>query len=175
MVYTEEERHQRIIESKRRYYQRNKEIIKYKNNEYYKNNKVHLDEYRRQWQKDNRINRILSCKKYYLKNREKELQRRKDYNQTPIGKISSLNNSMKRRLLYKDTDITLEWLLTLKQTTIHCSICNIELSDKGTEYNGKQLDHIIPLSVGGLHMKNNVRFICKTCNLRRPKDGRDLE
>lgn len=35
-------------------------------------------------------------------------------------------------------------------------------------------DHIHPLNMGGKHTASNVRIICATCNLRRPKDGRDV-
>ena len=37
----------------------------------------------------------------------------------------------------------------------------------------RQLDHIIPLNIGGLNIKNNVRYICGKCNNHRPKDGSD--
>jgi hypothetical protein len=40
--------------------------------------------------------------------------------------------------------------------------------------NSKQLDHIIPIVLGGTHTIGNVRIICRTCNLSRPKDGSDL-
>jgi hypothetical protein len=38
----------------------------------------------------------------------------------------------------------------------------------------KQLDHIVPLCVGGSHTRGNVRVICASCNQRRPTDGSDL-
>lgn len=27
---------------------------------------------------------------------------------------------------------------------------------------------------GGLHIMKNVRYICRRCNLKRPKDGSDI-
>jgi hypothetical protein len=34
---------------------------------------------------------------------------------------------------------------------------------------------MVPLGVGGTHTIGNVRIICRTCNLRRPKDGSDFD
>lgn len=39
---------------------------------------------------------------------------------------------------------------------------------------GMQIDHIIPLNIGGTDIRENVRVICRTCNLTRPKDGSDV-
>jgi 5-methylcytosine-specific restriction endonuclease McrA len=47
------------------------------------------------------------------------------------------------------------------------------MSDKPQLPNSKELDHIVPLGVGGTHTVGNVRIICRDCNLRRPKDGSD--
>lgn len=38
----------------------------------------------------------------------------------------------------------------------------------------KPLDHIKPLCIGGLHMKDNVRYVHGICNKRRPRDGSDI-
>jgi hypothetical protein len=35
----------------------------------------------------------------------------------------------------------------------------------------RHLDHILPLCVGGKHLKINVRYLCGLCNCRRPRDG----
>lgn len=61
-----------------------------------------------------------------------------------------------------------------KTETTHCELCGIELDSNGSKYpNGKQLDHITPLNVGGMHTKDNIRFICLKCNVSRPHDGSD--
>jgi hypothetical protein len=72
-----------------------------------------------------------------------------------------------RRATYKETDITVEWLSALRTSTTICILCDEELLRP-------HLDHIVPLGVGGRHIKDNVRFVCDKCNLRRPKDGSDL-
>jgi hypothetical protein len=51
--------------------------------------------------------------------------------------------------------------------------CGIELTDIPFLLNSKELDHIIPLNIGGTHTIGNVRIICRKCNSSRPKDGSD--
>lgn len=47
------------------------------------------------------------------------------------------------------------------------------MTSKPGRPNSKHLDHILPRNQGGTHTHGNVRIICFTCNVRRPKDGRD--
>lgn len=70
------------------------------------------------------------------------------------------------------TDITWEWLAELRFDTKICPLCSCIMVRNGREAHGKTLDHIVPINIGGLHTKDNVRFICKRCNLGRSKlDG----
>lgn len=54
-----------------------------------------------------------------------------------------------------------------------CPLCKVRLTAKPGLPNSKHLDHIIPIAAGGTHTHGNVRIICRTCNLGRPKDGSD--
>lgn len=54
-----------------------------------------------------------------------------------------------------------------------CPLCSVRLTGKPGLPHSKELDHIIPVSVGGTHTIGNVRIICRQCNQRRPKDGSD--
>lgn len=54
-----------------------------------------------------------------------------------------------------------------------CPLCKVRLIDAPYLPASKELDHIVPLNIGGTHTIGNVRIICRTCNLRRPKDGSD--
>lgn len=56
-----------------------------------------------------------------------------------------------------------------------CAICDCGLSTDLGKPNSKHLDHIVPINVGGLHVRENVRVVCRTCNLRRPLDGSDVQ
>jgi hypothetical protein len=54
-----------------------------------------------------------------------------------------------------------------------CPLCMCRMTDDCRTPTSKELDHIVPLNVGGTHTVANVRIICRLCNLRRPKDGSD--
>lgn len=62
----------------------------------------------------------------------------------------------------------------MKEAARRCPLCGVTMSGRQYEPSSKHLDHIIPISQGGAHTRANVRVICQTCNLSRPKDGRDL-
>lgn len=51
--------------------------------------------------------------------------------------------------------------------------CGVWMTSKPGLPNSKHLDHILPINQGGTHTHGNVRIICATCNVRRPKDGSD--
>lgn len=72
----------------------------------------------------------------------------------------------KRRLLestQSDGTITKESLSKLNKE--HCYICGGIL--RWDIPNSVHLDHITPLSKGGLHSINNVNWSCSTCNLSK--------
>lgn len=81
----------------------------------------------------------------------------------------------KRRTALRFTDITAEYERNLRANARTCPLCGIRMTAEPGRPNSKQLDHIIPIVVGGTHTMGNVRIICRTCNLTRPKDGSDLE
>jgi hypothetical protein len=61
----------------------------------------------------------------------------------------------------------------LRSKVKRCPLCRIRMVDEPYVPASKELDHMIPLNMGGTHTTGNVRIICRTCNIRRPKDGSD--
>lgn len=51
--------------------------------------------------------------------------------------------------------------------------CGVRMTDVPYLVNSKELDHIVPINVGGTYTIGNVRIICRQCNQQRPKDGSD--
>jgi len=118
------------------------------------------------WRKENEGHlRNYNKLKY---NKEKRRERRKN------NREGDLNYKHKRRAKEKETDITSTFLKQLKENTNTCIICNKLMNEISYNPLQKTLDHIITLHSGGTHTKNNVRFICRQCNLERPKDSRDI-
>lgn len=85
-----------------------------------------------------------------------------------------VNKNHRRRLQMADTDITPEFIRALRAGTTTCPLCAVELTDEPGRPNTRHLDHVVPLAIGGTHTRDNVRVICRTCNLKRPCDGSDL-
>jgi hypothetical protein len=115
---------------------------------------------------ENRERRLFMQREW--KNRRSPEQRLKD-------KLASDNKRFRRRLAMKSTDITSIWLKQLWESATHCVLCGKQMEDNGSYPNGKNLDHMLPLCVGGTHEMSNVRYICAKCNITRPKNGSDLK
>lgn len=128
----------------------------------------------KKWYLDNKDKKNIYRKEYYKQNTLEEKKLVKLYQQSPKGKAVRANYNHKRRIQCKITDITTDWLLEFKEKSIHCEICSCEMNDIRWHPQSKHLDHIIPLGKGGTHTMDNVRYICQTCNLSRPKNGSDL-
>lgn len=124
--------------------------------EYRKQNYQQILAYNKKWLEENaehnRAVRRSYCRKYY---------------KTEKGLAVKNNQQQRRRSQLKITDINSEWLLNLTKLTNDCPLCGIELAEKSHKYNSKHIDHIFPLSKGGMHIKDNVRIICQTCNVRK--------
>lgn len=156
------ENKERLKEMERKHCFKREEYYK----EYYKTEKG-KESKKRRWRRYEEKNKE-KIKKYYETNKEKIKARVTKYRKSEKGRMNALNAVHKRRQTTKLTDITTKYLTELKLNTTHCEVCRKKL-------NGKiHLDHIIPLNVGGLHVKSNIRYIHATCNLMRPKNGSDI-
>ena len=81
----------------------------------------------------------------------------KRYRKTPKGRQSNKNGKARRRQLERTGNLTLnEWKEILKKHNYCCAIC-------GTKEKIEQ-DHIMPLSKGGKHEKENIQPLCRSCN-----------
>lgn len=78
-----------------------------------------------------------------------------------------------RRSAERLTDITPRQDAELRRRARKCKLCGVYMTNKPKLPNSKELDHIVPVNVGGTHTHGNVRIICRLCNLKRPKDGSD--
>ncbi|MBK9404822.1 MAG: HNH endonuclease [Ignavibacteria bacterium] len=169
------------------YRQKNKDNMKEYMKEYRGKNKDKIKEYReknkdntKKYMEEYRQKNKDKAKEYHEKNKDKKREYMKEYSKNNKDKIKEkdkkyrianrhvkINSDHKRRLKMKFTDIDSKWLKQLYEDTIICEVCNRKMKDKS-------IDHILPLNVGGLHIKSNVRIICLKCNLQRPKNGSDI-
>jgi 5-methylcytosine-specific restriction endonuclease McrA len=121
--------------------------------------------YMREWRKRNPEKNRIYCRKYYVDNREKELLRKKE----DFLKFKSAGYSDKRRMYQRlncryrrlaakcESPLTQkEWMDILDAADYKCSECS------STE--DLTMDHLIPISKGGLHTKSNIGVKCRKCN-----------
>lgn len=131
-----------------------KQKISIDHQRWYNQNKNKVSQYYKQWCQNNK-ERIFA------------------YRHSSWGKAVIMRRNNKRRVICQNTDITIKWLIKLFENAIFCPLCDLKMVENGNLFNGKTLDHMVPINVGGLHMMNNVRVTCRRCNCKRPKDGSD--
>jgi hypothetical protein len=108
-------------------------------------------------------------------NREKVREANRRYAALHIEERREMYRRRRKQIRGTISDITADWLRELQSITPNCELCDAELLYDGTQHDHRKanLDHIIPLNIGGTHTRENVRYICYLCNLRRPKNGSD--
>lgn len=115
------------------------------------------------WRKINQEKVVKERKLYYEVNRQKAIADALAW-QREYPEANRLKCCKRRALKYANTPpeemlIYEEWMTILAEAAGHCSYCGRE--DKLT------LDHIVPLSRGGKHSKDNVVPACSHCNFSK--------
>jgi hypothetical protein len=85
-----------------------------------------------------------------------------------------LGTALRRKHLGQGADMTPTVDLALRRKVKRCPLCQCKLIDAPWQPRSKELDHIVPVCLGGTHTLGNVRIICRACNGSRPYDGSDL-
>jgi len=143
MPYKDKEKNK---ESKKKYYQENKETIK----EYRKEHK----QQQKEWREENKEH----IKEYRKEHKQQQKEWSKEYNQTDKGKkIRRIGNWKHRGLICEDYDKLYEYYIN----TNECDNCGIELIEGLCGANHKCMDHS--------HKTGLFRnILCNTCNTTRP-------
>ncbi len=105
--------------------------------------------------------KITIWKSLPAKERNRILQQKKEREAFAI-----VNYNHKKRIFVKEhhSNVTLQdWKNILNKQNNICLSCNQLFSDK----NKPTQDHIIPLSRGGWHNKENIQALCLKCNSKK--------
>lgn len=172
------------------YYEDNKDKKKLYAKQYHKNNKEKINAYLKRYYEDNKEKSCIWSKQYYRDNK-KEIkayvkQYRKDnkehisvwmkqYGQTPKGKAADKKSKQKRRaqkmgVNYEDFNSS----EVFERDGYRCQLCGKKTRpDYKNPYHPlyPNLDHIIPLSKGGEHSKQNTQCLCRRCNMKKNNNG----
>lgn len=121
--------------------------------------------YMREWRKRNPDKNKQACQKYYSLNRNREIQRKKlDFQRFKAAGYSDKHRMYQRlnwhfRRVAKQCENPLtasEWFEILEAANYQCTNC-------GSTHD-LTMDHIIPVTKGGLHTKANIGVLCRSCN-----------
>jgi len=148
-----------------------KECVKDYAKQYYRQNSEKLLDYGNKYREENNGKIRYRNKWYYHKNREIERERKKEYRQTSLGRAARLKNNHKYRAL--KAGATAEDF-SPKEVFIRdkyiCQSCGVKTRPDYKNPNHAKfpnLDHIIPLSIGGEHSRCNTQCLCRKCNLEK--------
>jgi 5-methylcytosine-specific restriction endonuclease McrA len=105
-------------------------------------------------------------KEWVTNNKERVREHQKKYYESKKGMLCKLKKRLKRKENINNVICTLtneEWLEILDYFNYHCAYCNRKFDKK----NKPTKDHIIPITKGGSHTKENIVPACLLCNVRK--------
>lgn len=118
------------------------------------------------WRKKNREKSAKKRWKKYIKSpkgHKAKLRKDRKYKKSPKGLEAAKRSNTKRRRLLEGANCTLtlqEWEQIQAEQNHRCYYC-------GKKIDNLTQDHVIPVSRGGEHTKENVVAACMPCNLKK--------
>jgi len=167
--YAEENR-ERKLERDRKYREENREKLRERDHKYYEKNRENRRKRDRKYYEENREEKLKHNREYYRKyyeeNREKVRDGQRKYRKNNPEKIRA-KRANRRALEHKVTvgDLTAiarVYDLATNGNRVRCYLCG-----KAIPKAQRHVDHIMPLSKGGLHTASNLAIACAKCNLSK--------
>jgi len=145
----------KVIEYGKKWCRGNKESCKRSCKKWYENNKREISVVRRKWYKSN-------GKQYYRDNKERINSTYKKWKGNNKDKISAASARRRAWKLNQTPLLIAEEKQCMQEIYSICAFMN--LGSKNIKWH---VDHIIPLSKGGLHHPNNLQILEASANLRK--------
>lgn len=145
---------------RRRWYEKNKDEESARQKKWVQKNKEHLCQKWREYRAENKETIAAKQKLYREKNRDKIRETMKQWTKNNLDKKAA--NESKRRAIKANKSGIIENIDREEIIARDKSICHI--CEKKVARKDITLDHIIPLSKGGSHTKNNIAVAHSHCN-----------
>ena len=149
------------INANKIWYSKNKEKNRLRSKKWVEENKDRFLEYQKQWFADNKQHRKRYEVSWYIQNKEKVAGNNKKWwdNNPEKRRLykAAYRCKLKEQLGFVSPDIIEKLLLTQEDRCFYCSNDLVKY----------HLDHMTPISRGGLHDDSNLCLSCPSCNLRK--------
>ena len=160
MALSEAEKAESARQASRRYRAKNRDKVREAGRRYAAKHREKRLEYSRRYHAEHREEFLAKGRVWRTANLEKERERARLYTKTPSGKAAGARSDAKRRSRLRAADCTLtadEWRSILERNKGRCYWCK-------KKFKRLTMDHVIPLSKGGKHIKENLVPACPRCN-----------
>lgn len=160
---------QQIAKRKKKYQENHKEKIAEYQKSYYTDNKKELLKYHKKYQVKH-TQRISKYQKNYYTDNKKELRnKQKEYFKTEKGKLAKIRSTYNRRSKKRNILNTLKSIeanIIIFLQNYKCANPNCE---HGRFFDGLKptTDHIVPVNDGGPLIKENIQYLCQSCNSKK--------
>lgn len=150
-------------EQQRQYRAENRERLQAKALEWRAANLERFREYQRAYQASNRHRVIEKSRTWRLENADRAKEYARRWRAQNLDRHALKEQRRRARIRGNGGDLSpdiYKRLLVLQKGK--CAVCKSDLSKVRPH-----LDHIMPISLGGLNTDNNVQLLCPPCNLRK--------
>lgn len=155
-----EEKAARKREYHRKYYENNKQRCKELGREWTVKNRDKSREIKRKWREANPEAMIIAVANWRKRNLERDAENKRRWNRDNADRKRVLTNNRRNRLVGKLSTNIVDILLERQNGLCACCAADLLLT-------GYHIDHIRPVSKGGLNIDSNVQLLTPSCNLRK--------
>lgn len=161
----------------RKYYLANKEALSAHQHDFYVANKEAILVLRHEYYQANKKSIIAQKREYLRINKEAKLTYMREYYQANRGACLARNHEY--HVMHPDDCLAAWHRYRARQRNVHDgTVTAATIVDKRLEYGGicpycngrikkGHLDHIVPLTNGGMHSLDNLVWACAECNMRK--------
>lgn len=138
---------------------------------YRKHHKESLRQYFRDYSAQHSVEKRERARDWYAKNKERAKANVRRWKKTLRGRICERNQVHRRRQrLKRGQGVSSEQIRQLwEKQNGHCAYCGKPMVLGGNPHSPDYctIDHIVPLSRGGLHDISNIVLACRACNMKK--------